>query len=92
MNRVAKCPVCQETFEVARSMLCSEKCAAIRARVIELDRKYFPCHGCEVCWGDLGGRCSEQCRKEFRESSAFLKDLWSLVRLMSAMPALGDPS
>lgn len=78
-----KCDVCKAEIPRERnSVVCSDKCSNIRKRIFELDRKYFPTHGCDNCWGDLHRGCTEQCKKEFRESREFGQDLWSLVRLM----------
>jgi hypothetical protein len=75
-----KCEVCnKEAME--NKVICSEHCGKIRKMIFELKNKYFPTHGCDNCWGDLHQGCTEQCKKEFVESSAFYKDLWKLVNL-----------
>ena len=79
-EKYIKCGVCGSPA-MKNSVICSDRCAKIRLKMFELDKKYFPTHGCENCWGDLGKGCTEQCRREFRESKEFGQDLWSLVRL-----------
>jgi len=76
-----KCEICgKEALE--NKVICSNKCAEIRQRIFNLGNKYFPTHGCDNCWGDLHQGCTEQCKKEFRESRKFYQDLWSLVKLI----------
>ena len=75
-----KCGVCGKPA-LKNSVICSERCKKIRLKLFELGDKYFPTHGCENCWGDLHQGCTEQCRREFRESLKFGQDLWSLVKL-----------
>ena len=76
------CEVCKKTEAIKNKVICSEHCGAVRLKVFELDRKYYPTNGCDNCWGDLHQGCSEQCKKEFSDSLAFGKDLWSLVRII----------
>lgn len=86
-----KCHVCKvEVPREKNSIVCSEKCQNIWLKVGELDTKYFRCNGCDNCWGDLHGQCSETCRREFRESGAFIRDLWSLVRIFYPQPTKGE--
>jgi len=78
-----RCEICQKDVPKEKnSVVCSDKCLAIRQKLFDLDKKYFPTHGCDNCWGDLHQGCSAQCRKEFRESLEFGKDLWSIIRLI----------
>lgn len=79
-----KCEVCNKPA-LPNLVICSDHCRDIRQKVFDLDRKYFPTNGCDNCRGDLHQGCSDQCRREFRESLEFGKDLWSLVRL--ALPS-----
>jgi len=76
-----KCEICGKT-PMKNSVICSEKCKAVRLRIMEIGNKYFPTYGCDNCWGDLHEGCTEQCKKEFRESGEFGKDLWSIIRLI----------
>ena len=75
-----KCEVCKKEA-LKNSVVCSKRCGRIRLRIIKLVDKYFPSHGCANCWGDLGGRCTDQCNKEFKEGARFAKDLWGLVQI-----------
>ena len=63
-------------------VICSKRCGAIRLKLLELGRKYFPTNGCDNCWGDLHQGCSNKCRQEFSNSLEFGKDLWSIIRLI----------
>ena len=84
-----KCEICG--IEVPReknSVVCSDKCLAIRKRLFEIGDKYFPTNGCDNCWGDLHQGCSEQCQKEYRDSIKFGQDLWSIIRLI--YPPIAD--
>lgn len=78
-----KCSVCREDNipREKNTTVCSDKCLAIHNKANELDKKYFPTNGCDNCWGDLHRGCSETCRREFKESLQFGKDLWSLIRI-----------
>lgn len=72
------CEIC--TNEAQKNLvICSEKCKQIRQALIDIERDYFPTHGCDNCWGDLHQGCSEQCKKEFQESLKFGTRLWKLV-------------
>jgi hypothetical protein len=75
-----KCQVCEKEAK-KNSVVCSDRCQEVRLRLFELVDKYFPTHGCDNCWSDGGGKCTEQCRKEFREGGKFATDLWDLVFL-----------
>lgn len=77
-----KCEICQKEVKLKNSCVCSKRCSSIRAKLFELERKYFPTNGCENCLGDLHQGCTEQCNKEFRESLAFGTDLYSLIHLI----------
>ena len=78
-----KCEICHtEVDKEKNSVVCSDKCLEIRSKIFELIDKYFPTNGCDNCWGDLHGVCTEQCQKEFRESLEFGKDLWSLINII----------
>ena len=76
------CQVCEKKEAMKNSIVCSEHCKAVRQMIFDLDTKYFPTNGCDNCWGDLHQGCSAQCKKEFRESLAFGKDLWKLYRFI----------
>lgn len=75
------CDVCGKPSR-ENSIVCSKRCQDTRLKLFELERKYFPTNGCDNCWGDLHQDCTEQCKREFRESLEFGKDLWSLIRLI----------
>ena len=76
-----KCEVCKKEA-MKNSIVCSDHCAEIRLKIIELDNKYFPTNGCDNCWGDLHNGCSQRCRNEFSQSLKFGRDLWDLTRLI----------
>ena len=75
-----KCVVCEKEA-LKNKIICSEQCSEIRLKVFNLMDKYFPTNGCDNCWGDLGGRCSDECHKEFSNARKFGQDLWNLVIL-----------
>lgn len=78
-----KCEICNiEIPKEKNSVVCSDKCQEIRLLIFKIGDKYFPTNGCDNCWGDLHQGCSEQCRKEFRESLKFGQDLWSIIHLI----------
>lgn len=77
-----KCVICQKEIKLENSIVCSEKCQKIRVKLLEIEGKYFPTHGCENCWGDLHQGCTEQCDREFKASYEFGKDFWSIIRLI----------
>ena len=76
------CEICGNEVPVKNSVVCPGKCSALRKRLFELEDKYYPTNGCDNCWGDEHIGCTEQCKKEFRESSAFGQDLWSIIRII----------
>jgi len=77
-----KCEICKKEA-VKNKVICSNpRCAGVRIKIFELISKYFPTNGCDNCWGDLGGKCSDQCNKEFREMGKFAKDLWDFVHFI----------
>ena len=76
-----KCEICKKEA-MPNLVICSEHCKEIRQMLFDLGDKYFPIHGCDNCRGDLYQGCSEQCKKEFRDSIKFGKDLWVLVCLI----------
>lgn len=77
------CEICKiEVPNEKNSVVCSEKCKAVRQKLFDLGNKYFPTHGCDNCWGDLHQGCSTQCQKEFRESLEFGQDLYSIIKLI----------
>lgn len=78
-----KCEICKkELSQEKNSVVCSDKCSAVRKRILEIGDKYFPTHGCDNCWGDLHQGCTEQCKREFREAGEFFGDLWSIIQLI----------
>ena len=83
-----KCEVCRKEA-IENKVICSEHCQKVRLMIFELIDKYFPSHGCDNCWGDLHGKCSDQCNKEFREGHKFAVDLWNLVFLINNTPSQG---
>ena len=76
-----KCEVWKKPA-MENSIVCSDNCQEVRLKMFELGDKYYPTHGCDNCWSDSHTGCTEQCKKEFKESGEFGKDLWSLVRLI----------
>ena len=76
-----KCQVCKIKEAENNSIVCSEKCNQIRLKIIELSNKYTPTNGCDNCLGDLYQGCTDKCKNEFKLSSKFIKDLYSIVRL-----------
>lgn len=81
-NKNEQCDVCSKK-RAKNIVVCSDDCKIIRKRILDIESKYFPIHGCDNCWGDLHSGCSEQCKKEFRESLEFGTDLWKLVHLIT---------
>lgn len=78
-----KCEICQKKVPKEKnSIVCSDKCNAVRKRIFEIGKKYFPTHGCDNCLEDLYSGCTEQCRKEFRGARLFAIDLWSIIHLI----------
>lgn len=75
------CQVCQIRKAEPNSVVCSERCNSKRLEIIRLSNKYTPTNGCENCWGDLGGSCTEKCKEEFEKSREFITELYSLIRL-----------
>jgi len=78
---IRECVVCGKPAK-KNIIVCSDHCQNIRLKIFELGDKYFPTNGCDNCWGDLHQGCTEQCKKEFKESGEFLGDLWSLTNLI----------
>jgi len=82
MEKKHKCDVCNN--ERAKNLvICSDKCEKVRNMIFDLTKEYFPTNGCDNCWGDLHNGCSEQCKKEFRESLKFGTKLWELVHFIT---------
>jgi len=77
-----KCVICNKEA-TENSIVCSDKCQAVRLEMFRLINKYFPTHGCDNCWGDLHEGCTDQCIREFKEGGAFSGDLWGLVHLVT---------
>jgi hypothetical protein len=76
-----KCQVCEVREAMPNSIVCSNRCNKIRLEIINLSNKYTPTNGCENCWGDLGGTCTEKCKKEFAVAREFVSELYYLVRI-----------
>lgn len=77
------CTVCgTELVKPYRSTLCGGICVDIHRKFMDLTFKYAHPTGCENCWGDLHGRCSDECIRTMKEYGEFMKDLWSLVRIV----------
>jgi hypothetical protein len=77
-----KCQVClNEILPELNSLVCSDRCAAIRLKVHELIDKYTPTPGCDNCRGDLYRGCTDKCQREFAAAGKFGTDLWGLVRM-----------
>ena len=87
-EKYIKCRICGKPA-LKNSVICSDRCAKIRLKRLEIMDKYAHPNGCDNCWGDLHQGCSEQCKKEFRESAEFGQDLWSLMHLILT-PTEGD--
>jgi predicted nucleic acid-binding Zn ribbon protein len=78
-----KCEVCDKEISKKRhSVICSDRCGQIRLKIYKLIDKYFPVHGCDNCWGDLGQGCTEKCKKEFKDGHEFAQDLWSIINII----------
>jgi len=75
------CEVCGKPA-LKNVVICSKRCEKVRLYVYKLIDKYFPLHGCSNCWEDLGGRCTDECRKEFQAGREFADDIWSLVKML----------
>jgi hypothetical protein len=73
------CEICNKEVTLNNSVVCSEKCASIRSKIMEIRNKYFPTNGCDNCRGDLHQGCSEQCNREFEASLKFGTDLMFLT-------------
>ena len=77
-----KCELCNKEA-LKNKVICSEHCQEVRLKLFALGDKYTPTHGCDNCWGDLGGNCTEECNKEFKKLGELMGDLWSLVHLVT---------
>lgn len=77
-----KCEICKTEETLKNKVICSEGCGEIRQMIFDLEEKYFPCNGCDNCWGDLHNGCSAQCRKEMEDNLEFGTDLWKLVQFI----------
>ena len=77
-----QCDVCDKE-RADNSVVCSDNCSTIRKMIFDLEKEYFPTNGCDNCLGDLHNGCSEQCKKEFRESMKFGTKLWELVHYIT---------
>lgn len=75
-----KCSTCKVNEAKPGIIVCSDVCDKIRLTVNRLIDICTPTPGCDNCHGDLYKGCTEKCKKEFRESNAFAKELWLLVR------------
>ncbi len=76
-----KCMVCKIRESEKNSIVCSDSCDEIRLAILQLYYKYTPSKGCDNCWGDLGGNCTDECREESRRAHRFINELYKLVRL-----------
>ncbi len=74
-----KCEVC-DSLAQKNSVVCSENCKELRLQILRMISRCCPSNGCENCWSDLHQGCSEQCKQESRKTSAFSRDLWTLIR------------
>jgi hypothetical protein len=77
-----KCIICGKEVKINNSIVCCDKCGTIYNKIIEIQNKYFPCHGCENCLGDLHQGCTEECKTEFDNYRIFGTDLWNLIHLI----------
>ena len=79
------CVICETKVPKGKnSVVCSDKCLSVRKMLFQFMVKYCPTNGCDNCWADLHGKCSEQCDREFREARAIGRDLWKFVHLIYA--------
>lgn len=74
------CKICNVEEAKNNSIVCSDDCTEIRLLMIKLVNICAPTNGCDNCWGDLGGGCTEKCKREFENSGKFAKELYSLVQ------------
>ena len=78
-----KCIICKKEIKIEvdkpTSTVCSGNCTEAYKMINEFEKKYFPTHGCDNCWGDLHQGCTEKCRKEFRQSFEFGQGLWEII-------------
>ena len=78
-----ECVICHKPLEHdSRSTVCDEPCLDIHKKVMDLTFKYANPKGCANCWGDLYQGCTDECKLEFRKYGEFMKDVWSLVRIV----------
>jgi hypothetical protein len=66
-----KCVVCKRNEAKKNSIVCSENCQNIRLMINKLLDKYTPTNGCDNCWGDLHGECTNKCKQEFKKARIF---------------------
>ncbi len=76
-----KCIICKTSEAQPNSIVCSENCEKIRIMILSMNRRYTPTNGCDNCWGDLGGNCSQKCKDEFEKSQEFIGELYEIIRL-----------
>ena len=76
-----KCDICGQEA-LPGKIICSDKCAKIKSKMLDLNRKFTPTHGCANCLGDLHQGCTEECNIEFKKSGEFWKGLWELISLI----------
>ena len=82
-----KCEICYvELPPMHNSVVCSDKCSAIRKHILQMSRKYAPTPGCANCRGDLHQGCTEECKKEFQVYGEFFEDARELMRLLREVP------
>ena len=79
-EKYIKCEICRKPA-LKNSVICSDKCAKIRLKRLEIMNKYAHPNGCENCWGDLHQGCTEQCEKELDKYGELGQDLRDLINL-----------
>ena len=78
-----RCEICaKELLPENHTVICSEKCAAIRLAIYAMIDKYAPCNGCDNCWGDGHGNCTSKCQEEFKKSRELSMEIHSLLDLI----------
>ena len=80
-EKYIKCRICGKPA-LKNSVICSDKCAKIRLKRLEIMDKYAHPNGYNNCWGDLHQGCTEQCRREFEKYGELGEDLMDLIDLL----------
>lgn len=75
------CSLCKKQMARDGSAYCSDTCHEIAKKIIRLTDKYTPTNGCDNCWGDLGGDCTDECKCQFKLAGEFSAELHELIKL-----------